>query len=172
VTSRAITIGTWPAESRGYQCPAPLRHFQNSLSRFSLFYNAFLPTDHKNLQQHHCSLLANVLMMEAAVTETSTKMSFTSIALAVIFIIRLFSPTFRVPKNLTFLKLSVIHSNMIVYLLLRAWASEGGGRGSKAALGFWNFQQKRLYFEWEKNKFHHFWPPLEKFWKKTLLTPP
>jgi len=35
-------------------------------------------------------------MMVAAVTETSTKMSFTVIALAVIFIIRLFSTsTFR-----------------------------------------------------------------------------
>jgi len=40
-------------------------------------------------------------MMVTGVTKTFTKMSFTSIALAVIFIIRLFSTsTFRVPKFL------------------------------------------------------------------------
>jgi len=53
-------------------------------------------SDHKNLQQDHCRSITNGLMMVAAVTETSTKMSFTVIALAVIFIIRLFSTsTFR-----------------------------------------------------------------------------
>ena len=60
---------------------------------------SFLPTDHKHLQQYHFISIANVLMVVAAVTETSTKMSFVSIALAVIFIIRLFNTsTFRAPK--------------------------------------------------------------------------
>ena len=45
VTSRAITIGTYPAESCDYVCFAPLRHYWNSLLRFSFFYSAFLLND-------------------------------------------------------------------------------------------------------------------------------
>ena len=42
-----------------------------------------------------------------------------------------------------------------------------GGRGGLGPPGFWKFQQKRLVSKfWAgKNKFRHFWPPLEKFWK-------
>jgi len=43
------------------------------------------PTDHKNLQQDHGSSIANVLMIVAVVTETSTKTSSTSISSAVIY---------------------------------------------------------------------------------------
>ena len=36
----------------------------------------------------------------------------------------------------------------------------------------WKFQQEKLFFsfEWEKT-FHHFWSPLEKFWKNSLVAP-
>jgi len=60
VTSCDIIISTCPAELRDCQCPAPLRHFHNSLSRFSLFYNTFLPTDHNNLQQIGSRIYQNV----------------------------------------------------------------------------------------------------------------
>jgi len=76
-----------PPKFLGWLHHWPLCHFHKSLSRFSLFYSAFLPTDHMNIQQDHCSLIANVLMIVAVVPGTPTKMSFTSIALAVIFII-------------------------------------------------------------------------------------
>jgi len=37
MTSRAITIGAYPAESCDYVSFAPLRHYRNSLLRFSSF---------------------------------------------------------------------------------------------------------------------------------------
>jgi len=40
------------------------------------------PRCHENLQQDHCSSIANALMMVAGVTEMSAKMSFTSYSLA------------------------------------------------------------------------------------------
>jgi len=45
VTSRAITISAYPAESCDYAWFAPLRHYRNSLLRFSFFYSAFLLND-------------------------------------------------------------------------------------------------------------------------------
>jgi len=42
MTSRAITIGAYPAESCGHVCFAPLRHYRNSPSRFS-FLQHFSP---------------------------------------------------------------------------------------------------------------------------------
>jgi len=55
-----------------------------------------------------------------------------------------------------------------------AWASEGGAGGAWPAPWFWNYWQKRLFFQfWEvKNKFHRFWPSLENFWENPLLPPP
>jgi len=57
-------------------------------SRFSIFHSAFLLTDHKNLQQDHCSSIANIMIMVTAVIEPSARMPFTSFSLAVM---RLFS---------------------------------------------------------------------------------
>jgi len=42
MTSRAITIGAYPAESCDYLCFAPLRHYRNSFLRFS-FLQRFSP---------------------------------------------------------------------------------------------------------------------------------
>jgi len=62
--------------------------------------------------------------------------------------------------------------NLIILLSLwiSPWASDGGGRPP----GFWKFHQKRLFswFRVGKSKFHHFWPPLEKFWKYPLAASP
>ena len=49
----------------------------------------------------------------------------------------------------------------------------GVGKGGKASPGFRKFQQKKLFsISRGKTKFHYFWPPLKKFWKKTLVAPP
>jgi len=50
----------------------------------------------------------------------------------------------------------------------------GVGRGDLGPLDFENFGKKGCFlsFEWEKNKFHHFWPLLEKFGKNPLEAPP
>jgi len=74
------------------------RHYVTNITAFRVSHlpQPFLLTDDKNLQQCHCSSVANVRMMVAGVTETST-MWFTSITLDVIFIIRLFTTsTFRI----------------------------------------------------------------------------
>jgi len=41
MTSRAITIGEYPAESCDYVCFVPLRHYWNSPSCFSFFTALF-----------------------------------------------------------------------------------------------------------------------------------
>jgi len=72
MTSRAITIGTYPAESCGYVCFAPLRHYRNSPARFS-FVTALFSSSHgyqKNLQQDHCRPICNALMTITGVIET------------------------------------------------------------------------------------------------------
>jgi len=50
---------------------------------------------------------------------------------------------------------------------------KGGRRGAKAPLEFEIFTKKVFFlsFGWEKNKFHHFWPPLQKFCKNPLVPP-
>jgi len=63
VTSRAITIGAYPAESCDYVCFAPLRHYRSSPSRFSFFTTLFSWVTNKNLQHGHCSLNCSALMM-------------------------------------------------------------------------------------------------------------
>ena len=61
----------------------------------------------------------------------------------------------------------------IDFLLTRV-AREGGATGFGPATDFKNFHQKRLLSQFRvgENKFHHFWIPLEKFWKNTLVPPP
>jgi len=56
---------------------------------------------------------------------------------------------------------------------MHAWASEEG-EGGPWTPGFWKYQQKRLFswFREGKNKFYHFWLPLEKFWKNPLVASP
>ena len=58
--------------------------------------------------------------------------------------------------------------------MTHAWASEGGGRGGLSPMDFEIFSKKSLfsYFCGGKNKFHHFWPPIEKFWKNPLVVLP
>ena len=54
-------------------------------------------------------------------------------------------------------------------------SNHGRRQGSLPPLDFEIFCKKGCFlsFEWEKNKFHHFWPPpLEKFWKNPILSPP
>jgi len=48
-----------------------------------------------------------------------------------------------------------------------------GDRGPWSPLEFESFSAKRLcsWFPVGKNKIHHFWPPLEKFWKHPLVAP-
>jgi len=48
-----------------------------------------------------------------------------------------------------------------------------GGERTLPSPGFWKFQQKKviLLILREKNKFYHFWPPLENFWKNPLVAP-
>ena len=70
MTSRAITIGAYPAESCDYVCFVPLRHYRNSLLRFSFFTALFSWMTNKNLQQDHCSSICNALMMITGVIET------------------------------------------------------------------------------------------------------
>jgi len=55
MTSSTITIGAYPAESSDDVCFAPLRHYRNSLLRFSFFTALFSWMTKKNLQQNHCS---------------------------------------------------------------------------------------------------------------------
>ena len=56
------------------------------------------------------------------------------------------------------------------------WASEGGGAGEAQAplLDFEIISKKRLFFQFlgVKNKFHRFWPPLEKILGKSPTGPP
>jgi len=52
----------------------------------------------------------------------------------------------------------------------------GVGTGRQGGLGPLDFEiisNKRLFFQFRgiKNKFHHFWPPLEKIWENLLLSP-
>ena len=70
MTSRAITIGAYPAESCDYVCFAPLRHYRNSPLRFSFFTALFSWMTNKNLQHDHCSSICNALMMITGVIET------------------------------------------------------------------------------------------------------
>jgi len=59
-----FTLLQYPAESCDYACFAPLRHYRNSLSRFSFFVTAlFSWVTNKNLRQEHCSPICNALMM-------------------------------------------------------------------------------------------------------------
>ena len=50
----------------------------------------------------------------------------------------------------------------------------GAHGGTKTPPGFWNYEQKKVVFSIsrEKNKFHHFWPPLEKILGKSPTGPP
>jgi len=52
----------------------------------------------------------------------------------------------------------------------------GVGRGGQGGKPPWIFKisAKEVVFQFRgvKNKFHHFWPPLEKFWKNSLVAPP
>jgi len=55
------------------------------------------------------------------------------------------------------------------------WSSEGRAGGRWPPLDFEIISKKRLFFQFRvgKNKFHHFWPPLEKiFGKYPTATPP
>jgi len=70
MTSPAITIGAYPAESCDYVCLAPLPHYRNSPLRFSLFTALFSSMTNKNLQHDHCSSICNALMMITGVIET------------------------------------------------------------------------------------------------------
>ena len=47
------------------------------------------------------------------------------------------------------------------------------GRGALIPLDFTIITKKWLFFQFRgvKNKFHHFWPLLEKFWENLLLSP-
>jgi len=53
------------------------------------------------------------------------------------------------------------------------WASEGG-QGALVPLDLKFFSKKVCFlsFEWEKNKFYHFWPSPGKILEKTLVAPP
>jgi len=53
-----------------------LRQYHNNLSHFFIFHSTFLLTDHKNLQQDHCSSIANTLMMVAGVTKMSANVVY------------------------------------------------------------------------------------------------
>jgi len=67
MTSRAITIGAYPAESCDYVCFAPLCHYRNSFLRFSFFAALFSWMTNKNLQQDHCSSICNALMITGVI---------------------------------------------------------------------------------------------------------
>jgi len=58
-------------------------------------------------------------------------------------------------------------------LMMKAWASEGGGRGLLTPMEFENFSKKGsfLSFEWEKTNFTTFCPPT-KILKNPLVAPP
>jgi len=100
VTSRAITIGAYPAESCDYVCLAPVRHYRNSLFSFSFFTALFSWMTNKNLQQDHCSSVA--MMMITGVIETFAICHLYRLLwpwFTRLFITRLFSTSaFRVPK--------------------------------------------------------------------------
>jgi len=51
------------------------------------------------------------------------------------------------------------------------WASKGG---AWSPLDFEIFSKKKLFFQFRgvKSKFHHFWSPLEKFWKNPRVATP
>jgi len=53
-------------------------------------------------------------------------------------------------------------------------SGRGAGHGYGIPLDFQNFSQKKVVFlvSSGKIKFHNFWPPLERFLKKTLVPPP
>ena len=70
MTSRAITIGSYPAESCDYVCFEPLRHYRNNPLLFSFFTALFSWMTNKNLQHDHCSSICHALMMLTGVIET------------------------------------------------------------------------------------------------------
>jgi len=49
-----------------------------------------------------------------------------------------------------------------------------GAGGILATLDFETVSKKDCFlsFEWEKNNVHHFWHPLEKFWKTPTISSP
>ena len=70
MTSRAITIGAYPAESCDYVCFAQLRHYRNSPLRFSFITALSSWMTNENLQHDHCSSICNALMMITGLIET------------------------------------------------------------------------------------------------------
>jgi len=109
MTSSAITIDTYPAESCDYVCFAPLRHYWNSLLRFSFFYSAFLLNE---WPIRTCSKITAVLLICTDDDNRSYRnvcnMSFVSFALAVIFIVRLKPITVQLRDSVFFNKVTAM----------------------------------------------------------------
>jgi len=75
--------------------------------------------------------------------------------------------------------LPLIEHNCLMWLCDRynteTWASEGEDKeGPCPPLDFESISKKGLFYQFRgaKNKFHHFWPPWNKFWENPLLAPP
>jgi len=87
MTSRAITIPMYPAESRDYACFAPLRHYRNSLSNFHVSQR-FSPDCPQELAGRSLQFNFKFTDDDSRRDRNVHKMSFTSFSLAVIFIIK------------------------------------------------------------------------------------
>ena len=83
----------------------------------------------------------------------------------------------RAPSNLvTHLEaktLCLYKEQLCAVAALCSRASEGGAEGL-GPTGFVHCSKKVCFlsFEWEKNKFHHFWSPSEKLLEKSTSAPP
>jgi len=87
MTSRAITIGVYPAESCDYVASL---HYVTTETAFCVFNfcSVFLLKANKNLQQDHSRSIYNALMMITGAIETFAICQLYRFALSVIFIIR------------------------------------------------------------------------------------
>ena len=81
-------VGNYPAESCGYVCFAPLRHYRNSPSRFSFFRSAFLLSDQQELAARSLQFNLQCTDDDNRSYRNVCNMSLISFSLAVIFIVR------------------------------------------------------------------------------------